>query len=66
MANTQRNDDEIARTVLIELLAYQFCFPVQWIETQDLLLGLQGTERLIEIGPTATLANMAKRTVDLK
>ena len=66
MANTCRNDDEIARTVLIELLAYQFCFPVQWVETQDLILGSQAIERLIEIGPTTTLANMAKRTVDLK
>ncbi|RMZ69321.1 fatty acid synthase subunit alpha reductase [Pyrenophora seminiperda CCB06] len=66
MTNTPKSDDEIARTVLIELLAYQFCFPVQWIETQDLILGSQGTERLIEIGPTTTLANMAKRTVDLK
>jgi fatty acid synthase subunit alpha len=65
MANTSRND-EIARTVLIELLAYQFCFPVRWIETQDLILGSQAIERLIEIGPTTTLANMAKRTVDLK
>ncbi|KAE8828688.1 hypothetical protein PTNB85_07876 [Pyrenophora teres f. teres] len=66
MTNTHRNDDEIARTVLIELLAYQFCFPVQWIKTQDLILGSQDTERLIEIGPTTTLANMAKRTVNLK
>ncbi|KAH3956529.1 hypothetical protein HBI25_240850 [Parastagonospora nodorum] len=66
MASTHRNEDEISRTVLIELLAYQFCFPVQWIRTQDLILGSRGTERLIEIGPTSTLANMAKRTVDLK
>ncbi|EUA11093.1 putative FATTY ACID SYNTHASE FAS domain protein [Mycobacterium xenopi 4042] len=28
---------EMARTVFIELLAWQFASPVRWIETQDLL-----------------------------
>ncbi|KAL2206901.1 putative 3-oxoacyl-synthase [Sarocladium strictum] len=55
-----------AYVLLIELLAYQFCSPVRWIETQDVLLGQQEVERLIEIGPGKTLNNMAKRTVELK
>ncbi|ETN41092.1 uncharacterized protein HMPREF1541_03027 [Cyphellophora europaea CBS 101466] len=59
-------ENEVARTVLIELLAHQFCFPVRWIETQDLLLGSHNTERLVEFGPGNTLVNMAKRTIALK
>jgi fatty acid synthase subunit alpha, fungi type len=51
---------------LIILRRHQFCFPVRWIETQDLILGSRKTERIVEIGPTSTLANMAKRTLDLK
>jgi hypothetical protein len=33
------------------------------IETQHELLGSQNVERLVEIGPSATLTNIAKRTV---
>ncbi|KAL9627698.1 MAG: hypothetical protein Q9164_007522, partial [Protoblastenia rupestris] len=35
------------------------------IETQHELFGSQNVERLVEIGPTATLTNIAKRTVAL-
>ena len=35
------------------------------IETQNELFGSQNVERLVEIGPTATLTNIAKRTVAL-
>ncbi|KAF7512380.1 hypothetical protein GJ744_001948 [Endocarpon pusillum] len=59
-------DQRYARVLLVELLAHQFCFPVQWIETQNLILGSRRTERLVEIGPSNTLATMAKRTIDLK
>ncbi|KAI1613404.1 fatty acid synthase subunit alpha reductase [Exophiala viscosa] len=59
-------DQVVARTLLVELLAHQFCYPVQWIETQDLLLGARNTERIIELGPGNTLVNMAKRTIGLK
>jgi fatty acid synthase subunit alpha len=61
-----KSDDEIARTLLIELLAHQFCFPVQWIDTQDYILGPRSTQRIVEMGPANTLANMAKRTIALK
>ncbi len=37
------------RTLLIEVLAWQFASPVRWIETQELLLA--GCERLLELGP---------------
>ncbi|KAM4065476.1 fatty acid synthase subunit alpha [Hirsutella rhossiliensis] len=58
-----RRDDQVARTLLIELLAHQFCFPVQWIDTQHLILGSRPTERIVEMGPGNTLVNMAKRTI---
>ena len=58
-----------ARTLLIELLSWQFASPVRWIETQDLLFSAPpqglGVERVIEIGlaSSPTLANMASRTL---
>ncbi|GFP58644.1 hypothetical protein ACSS6W_008693 [Trichoderma asperelloides] len=65
-SSPEESDHEVARTLLIELLAHQFCYPVQWIDTQDFVLGQHGTQRLIEMGPANTLANMAKRTIALK
>ncbi|KAJ4294900.1 beta subunit of fatty acid synthetase [Collariella sp. IMI 366227] len=56
-------EQELAHTLLVELLAYQFASPVRWIETQDVFLGDQLAERIVEIGPTNTLGNMAKRTL---
>ncbi|WP_250729925.1 fatty acid synthase subunit beta domain-containing protein, partial [Actinomyces sp. 187325] len=61
---------ELARLLLVELLAWQFASPVRWIETQDVLLrspqqGGLGIEHLVEVGLAAspTLANMAARTL---
>ena len=59
---------ELCRTVLIELLAWQFASPVRWIETQDLLFGPDiGVERFIEIGvgQAPTVANLATSTLKL-
>lgn len=70
--------NRLGRTLLIELLAWQFASPVRWIETQDLLLspperlagagtpGL-GVERFTEIGvgSAPTLANMLGQTLRL-
>ncbi|WP_345001672.1 fatty acid synthase subunit beta domain-containing protein, partial [Tsukamurella soli] len=63
---------QTARTLLIELLAWQFASPVRWIETQDLLLvdrshGGLGVERFVEVGVASapTLANLASRTLAL-
>lgn len=61
-----------ARTLLIELLAWQFASPVQWIATQDLLFksheehGL-GVQVVVEVGlgTAPTLANLAARTLAL-
>jgi fatty acid synthase subunit alpha, fungi type len=51
----------------VELLAYQFASPVRWIETQDVIFDAQmNVERLIEIGPSPTLAGMAQRTLKAK
>ena len=72
------NPVNLGRTLLIELLAWQFASPVRWIETQDLLLsdttetagagtpGL-GVERFVEIGvgSSPTLANMLGQTLRL-
>jgi len=59
-------EQELAHTLLVELLAYQFASPVRWIETQDVVLGEMATERIVEIGPADTLATMAKRTLATK
>ncbi len=56
----------LGHILLIELLAYQFASSVRWIETMDVLFKTLGVERLIEIGPTPTLVNMAARTLKLK
>ena len=63
---------KLARTLLIELLAWQFASPVRWIETQDLILrsrengGLE-MERFVEVGvgSAPTLANMLGQTLRL-
>lgn len=59
-------EQELAHTLLVELLAYQFASPVRWIETQDVILGEKTTERIVEIGPADTLGVMAKRTLASK
>jgi fatty acid synthase subunit alpha, fungi type len=59
-------EQDLAHTLLVELLAYQFASPVRWIETQDVILGEKSTERIVEVGPADTLAGMAKRTVASK
>eukprot|EP01134_Creolimax_fragrantissima_P001062 CFRG1062T1 len=57
---------EVGFSLLVELLAFQFASPVQWIKTQDIILGERNTERLVEIGPSPTLAGMFNRTIQLK
>lgn len=72
------NPVQLGRTLLIELLAWQFASPVRWIETQDLLLSATsetagagtaglGVERFVEIGvgSSPTLANMLGQTLRL-
>ena len=59
-------EQELAHTLLVELLAYQFASPVRWIETQDVILAEQTTERIVEVGPADTLGGMAKRTIAAK
>lgn len=59
-------EQELAHTLLVELLAYQFASPVRWIETQDVILGEKTTERIAEVGPADTLGVMAKRTLAAK
>ncbi|KKA31122.1 hypothetical protein TD95_000604 [Thielaviopsis punctulata] len=59
-------EQELAHTLLIELLAYQFASPVRWIETQDVFLAEKTAERIVEVGPADTLGVMAKRTLASK
>ena len=59
-------EQELSHTLLTELLAYQFASPVRWIETQDVFLKEHNTERVVEIGPSPTLAGMALRTIKAK
>lgn len=63
---TPEVEQELAHTLLVELLAYQFASPVRWIETQDVILGEKVAERIVEIGPADTLGGMAKRTLASK
>jgi fatty acid synthase len=63
---------DLARTLIIELLAWQFASPVRWIETQDLLFteeaaGGLGVERFVEIGVKSapTVAGLATNTLKL-
>ena len=59
-------EQELSHALLVELLAYQFASPVRWIETQDVVLAENRTERIVEIGPADTLGNMARRTLSSK
>lgn len=59
-------EQELAHTLLVELLAYQFASPVRWIETQDVFLAEKTAERIVEVGPADTLGVMAKRTLASK
>lgn len=62
----------LARTLLIELLAWQFASPVRWIETTELMLrstdadpaGL-GVRRVVEVGvgSAPTITNLTKAAV---
>ncbi|WP_296537894.1 type I polyketide synthase, partial [uncultured Actinomyces sp.] len=63
---------ELARVLLVELLAWQFASPVRWIETQEVLLsslseGGLGIEHVVEVGlaGSPTLANLATNTLRL-
>ncbi|KAJ2826919.1 fatty acid synthase alpha subunit Lsd1, partial [Coemansia furcata] len=53
----------LAATLVIELLAYQFASPVQWIDTQDILVGKLGVRRMVEIGVSPVLSGMATKTL---
>ncbi|EEP79613.1 fatty acid synthase alpha subunit [Uncinocarpus reesii 1704] len=66
MGNERESLARLARTLLIELMAYQFASPVRWIETQDAILSCGDCERIIEIGPSNILKSMFKRTIDSK
>ncbi|XP_049851436.1 uncharacterized protein LOC126326034 [Schistocerca gregaria] len=59
------NLQAMAFKFLVELLAYQFTSPVQWIETQHYVFKVFNAERFIEIGPAPTLFTMAKRTLEI-
>ena len=55
---------ELTHTLIVELLAYQFASPVQWIQTQALLFHPKhGVHRFVEVCPAPTLTNMALRTL---
>ncbi|TMW63553.1 hypothetical protein Poli38472_002494 [Pythium oligandrum] len=58
---------QLVHLLVVELLAYQFASPVQWIKTQAHLFSVQGSgvRRFVEIGPAPTLTNMAARTLQM-
>jgi enoyl reductase-like protein/acyl dehydratase len=58
---SKMDDMEKTRLILIELLAYQFASPVQWIKTQETLFSL-GARQSIEVGPTPVLTRMMQKT----
>ncbi|EPQ31808.1 fatty acid synthase [Pseudozyma flocculosa PF-1] len=54
---------ELAATIVVELLTYQFASPVRWIETQDIFFRDVNFARLVEFGPGPILVGMANRTL---
>ena len=60
------NPGQVARELLVELLAWQFASPVRWIETQKVLID-SGVEEIVEVGlaSSPTLANLASKTLAL-
>ncbi|RYP69144.1 hypothetical protein DL771_006238 [Monosporascus sp. 5C6A] len=57
------SEQDAAYKLLIELLTYQFAFPVKWIDTQkELFAGNKSIQRVIEIGPAKVLSTMARRS----
>lgn len=62
-----KDEHALARTILVELLAWQFASPVRWIETQALALEDLGVQRFIEVGvgDSPTIANMMGQTLRL-
>lgn len=65
-ARPSQAQQRLGYTLLVELLAYQFASAVRWIETQDQLFTAFRFERMIEVGPSPTLAGMAQRTLKAK
>ncbi|MDU0479793.1 DUF1729 domain-containing protein [Staphylococcus chromogenes] len=63
----RRDEQKLARVLLIELLAWQFASPVRWIETQHLALTSLGVDRFVEVGvgSAPTIANMLGQTLRL-
>ncbi|KAG9244844.1 hypothetical protein BJ878DRAFT_549460 [Calycina marina] len=59
-------EQELAYTLLVELMAYQFASPVQWIQSQASILTSQLCERVIEIGPSNTLTVLLKKSLAAK
>lgn len=57
------SEQDLRRILLIELLAYQFAMPVQWILTQDVFFQELGVRRLIDLGARGDLAGMARQTL---
>eukprot|EP00456_Euglypha_rotunda_P092331 TRINITY_DN9721_c0_g1_i7.p1 TRINITY_DN9721_c0_g1~~TRINITY_DN9721_c0_g1_i7.p1 ORF type:complete len:1392 (+),score=226.67 TRINITY_DN9721_c0_g1_i7:98-4177(+) len=53
---------DVTLTLLIELLAYQFASPVQWIKTQDVMF-TNSINRFIEVGPSPVLLNMLQKSI---
>ena len=65
-------EPELARLLLVELLAWQFASPVRWIETQELLMrpvaeGGLGMQQIVEVGVgyQPTLLNMARQSAEV-
>ncbi|EHY56726.1 hypothetical protein HRR83_002191 [Exophiala dermatitidis] len=59
----KKAQQRLAYLLVVELLAYQFASPVQWIETQKVLLEELQCKNFIEIGPSDVLLGMMKKTL---
>lgn len=45
-----KDKQKLGFALLVELLAFQFASPVQWIKTMDIILGDRNMERIVELG----------------
>jgi len=62
-ASASGDKKALARTILIELLAYQFASPVLWLQTVEQALCKFDVKRFVEFGPGPVLKGMMKNAL---
>ncbi|KAJ1787525.1 fatty acid synthase alpha subunit Lsd1, partial [Coemansia sp. RSA 2399] len=58
--------DRLATDLLIELLSFQLASPVKWSNTLKHAFSVSDVRRVVEIGASPILSNMARKTIEAK